>query len=132
MAELFCSSEFYGKCASWSAPFLFACKNLFFSQRDTLYDCIIMTLCLTKHCKFTADRRQSKMLLTIDECVSKINRNSVFYCHLSPIRRQMAIKNSVSNDISSTFVNSINILDCGLSGLKLDIKLCIYIFKASL
>ena len=46
----------------------------------------------------TPDRRQSKMLLTIVEHGSKITRNSVFDCHLSPIRRQMAIKNSVSNN----------------------------------
>ena len=41
--------------------------------------------------------RQSKMLLTIEECGSKMARNSVFDCHLSPVWRQMAIKNSVSN-----------------------------------
>ena len=41
---------------------------------------------------------QSKMLLTIDERGSKITRNSVFDWHLSPVGRQMAIKNSVSND----------------------------------
>ena len=43
-------------------------------------------------------RRQSKTRLTIDERGSKIARNSVFDCHLSPVRRQMAIENSVSND----------------------------------
>ena len=37
-------------------------------------------------------------LLTIDEHGSKIARNSVFNCHLSPVRRQMAIENSVSID----------------------------------
>ena len=57
------------------------------------------------------------MLLTIDERGSKIARNSVFDCHLSPVRRQMAIKNSVSNDLLSTFVDSINVLDCQLSGV---------------
>ena len=30
----------------------------------------------------TRDRQQSKMLITIDECGSKIARNSVFDCHL--------------------------------------------------
>ena len=30
----------------------------------------------------TQDRRQSKMLLTIDKCESKIARNCVFDCHL--------------------------------------------------
>ena len=42
--------------------------------------------------------RQSKTLLTIDERGSKIARNSVFDCYLSPGGRQMAIKNSVSGD----------------------------------
>ena len=32
----------------------------------------------------TPDRRQSKTLLIIDERGSKIARNSVFNCHLSP------------------------------------------------
>ena len=38
------------------------------------------------------------MLLTIDESGSKLARNSVSDCHLSPVGRQMAIKNSVSTD----------------------------------
>ena len=49
---------------------------------------------------FTLDRRQSKAasLSTIDERGSKIYRNSVFNCHLSPLGRQMAIENTVSID----------------------------------
>ena len=43
----------------------------------------------------TPGRRQSKML-SIDECGSKIDRNRVFDCHLSPHWRQMAIENSDS------------------------------------
>ena len=39
-----------------------------------------------------------EMLLTIDERGSKIARNSVFDCHLSPVGRQKAIENSVSKD----------------------------------
>ena len=35
--------------------------------------------------KITPDRRQSKTLLTIDERGSKIDRNSVFDCHLSSV-----------------------------------------------
>ena len=46
---------------------------------------------------FTApDRRQSKTLDIIDERGSKIDRNSVFDCHLSPVGRQMAIETPVS------------------------------------
>ena len=48
--------------------------------------------------ELTPDRPQSKKKFTIDECRSKIDRNSVFDCHLSPVRRQKAIKNSVSID----------------------------------
>ena len=61
-------------------------------------------------------RRQSKTLLTIDECGSKLARNSVFNCHLSPVRQQMAIENSVSvvNDFLSTFADSIYVFDCRL------------------
>ena len=65
----------------------------------------------------TPGRRQSKMLLTMDERGSKIDRNSVFDCHLSPVGRQMAIKNSVSNNLLSAFVGSINIFHCRLPGV---------------
>ena len=65
----------------------------------------------------TPGRRQSKMLLTMDEHVSKIDRNSVFDCHLSPFGRQMAIKNSVFNNLLSAFVGSINVFDCRLPGV---------------
>ena len=51
----------------------------------------------SKYSPSTLDRRQSKMLLTVDERRSKIARNSVFDCHLSPKWRQMAIENIVSN-----------------------------------
>ena len=44
----------------------------------------------------TSGSRQTKTLPTIDECRSKNDRNSVFNCHLSPVGRQMAIKNTVS------------------------------------
>ena len=38
-------------------------------------------------------------VLKIDERGSKIARNSVFDCHLSPVGRQMAFENFVSNDL---------------------------------
>ena len=63
----------------------------------------------------TPDRGQSKTLLTIDEHRSKIARISVFDCHLSPVGRQMAIKNSVSNDFGSMFIDSSNVFVCRLS-----------------
>ena len=65
----------------------------------------------------TPDRRQSKTRLTIDDRGSKIARNGVFDCHLSPVGRQMTIENSVSNDFASTFVDSINVFDCSLSSV---------------
>ena len=67
----------------------------------------------------TPDWWQSKMLLTINESGSKIARNSVFDCHLSPVRRQMTIENSVSNDfdLRSMIVIIINFFDCRLSGV---------------
>ena len=67
----------------------------------------------------TPGRRQSKMLSTIDGCGSRIDRNSVFVCHLSPAWRQMAIKNTVSIDFWSTFLDSIGIFDCRLPGVNL-------------
>ena len=47
---------------------------------------------------FTPGRQQSKLLLAITERGPKIAINSVFDCHLSPVGRQMAITNSISND----------------------------------
>ena len=69
--------------------------------------------------RLTLDMRQSKTLLTIDERASKIARNSAYDCHLSPVGRKMAIENSISNDVWSTFVDSINVFDCRLSGVRL-------------
>ena len=63
----------------------------------------------------TADRRQSKTLLTIDERGSKITRNSFFDCHLSQVGWQMAI--NFLNYFWSTFTDSINVFDCRLSSV---------------
>ena len=62
----------------------------------------------------TLVRWQSKTFLTIDKRGTKIVRNRVFDCHVSPIGWQMAIKNSVSNDFWSTFVDSIDFFACHL------------------
>ena len=60
---------------------------------------------------------------------SKIAVNSVFYCHLSPVGRQMAIENTVSSDCLSMFVDSTNVFDCRLPGVTtytIAIKLSIF------
>ena len=62
--------------------------------------------------------RRSKMLLKINECGSKITRNSAFYCHLSPVRRKLTIKNSVFNYFLSTFADSIEVFDCQISAVR--------------
>ena len=63
--------------------------------------------------------RQSKTLLTIDKHGSKVATTSVFDCQWSPVRRLMAIKNSVSNYFWSMFVDNIDVLDCHQSGVNL-------------
>ena len=65
----------------------------------------------------TPDRRQSRAVWAIDERGSKIARNSVFDWHLPPGGQQTAIKKSDSNDLWSTFVDSIYVFDCRLSGV---------------
>ena len=67
----------------------------------------------------TLDRRQSKTLLTIDVRGSKMARNSVLDCHLSPVGRRKAIESSVSIWGFSTFVDStcINVFHCRLSSV---------------
>ena len=65
---------------------------------------------------FTPHRRQSKTLLPMDERGSEIATTSVFECHLSPVGRLMDIENFVSNFFLSTFVDSIDVFDCRLSG----------------
>ena len=62
------------------------------------------------------------MLIIIDECVSKIARNSDCDRHLSPVGRQMAIENSVSNDFLSKFIDSIDVFDCHLPSVLLTIR----------
>ena len=60
-----------------------------------------------------------RTLLTIHDCGSKIARNSVYDCNLLPAGgQQMAIKNSVSNDFLSTFVESINVFKYLLSSAR--------------
>ena len=56
-----------------------------------------------------------KTLLTIDERGSKVARNSVFDCHLSPVGRQKTMENSVASNLFSVFVDSINDFDYRLS-----------------
>ena len=46
----------------------------------------------------------------INDHGSKIDRNSVFDCHLLPMGRQMAIENTVSIDFGSRFLDSIQAL----------------------
>ena len=58
----------------------------------------------------TTGRPQSKTLLTIDERGSKIDINSF------SIADKWQLK-TVSNDVWYTFVDSINIFDCGLPGV---------------
>ena len=67
----------------------------------------------------TPSRRQSKMLLTINEYGTKMARNSVFDCYLSSVSQQMAIENSLSIDFLSTFVDNIDIFDCHLPGVMI-------------
>ena len=67
----------------------------------------------------TPGRRRLKTLSTIDtERGSKIDRNSVFDCHLSPVGRQMAIENTVSINYCSTFLDSIGVFDCRPPGVS--------------
>ena len=62
-----------------------------------------------------SERRQSNTLWTINEPGSQIARNSVIDGQLSPVGRQTAIENSVSNDLRSMFLNSTNLFDWRLS-----------------
>ena len=68
----------------------------------------------------TPGRWQSKTLSTINERGSKIDRNSVFDCFLSPLWRQMEIKNCVSIGFFflSKFLDTIGALDCRLPGMN--------------
>ena len=54
---------------------------------------------------------------TIEECRSKINRNSVLDCHLSHHWRQMAIEITVLTIFDPRSSNFDNVFDCRLSGV---------------
>ena len=71
-----------------------------------------------RNIRATLDRWQSKKVNTIDERRSKIVRDRVFDCHLSPEWRQTAIVNIVSSDIypCSSIVKSDS--NCRLSGVQ--------------
>ena len=119
-------------CAGWSEPLLVAhttwlleiscggsnISEMSHSQKFSLIISLVTyegsdpstAYCLQRD-SATPGRLQSKMLLTIDERWPKFTRNSVFEW------RQMAIKNSVTNDFWSTFVDSIKVFDCSLPGV---------------
>ena len=73
-------------------------------------------------CNITPDRLRSKAS-TIEERGSKIARNSVFDCHLSPVGRQMAILNSVSNDFFYLRSSVELIFNCFLSGVNMQTQI---------
>ena len=62
-----------------------------------------------------------KRFLQSTNADKKIDINSVFDCHLSPVGRQMAIENTVYNNFLSTFPDSIGVLDCRLPHVCLSI-----------
>ena len=66
---------------------------------------------------YTPDRRQSKTLSAVDKRGSKIDRNSVFDCHLSPAGRQMAIQNTVCIDFLIDVPQYFWLFDCRLPGV---------------
>ena len=82
----------------FSKGFVISSKQCLVYQRNGLVHEIVALIVST------LDRRKSKSLLTIDEHGSKIARNSVCDCHLSPFGRQIARmatngnQNIVSND----------------------------------
>ena len=64
-------------------------------------------------------------MLNIDKCRSKIVRNRVFDCHLSPDWRQMAIKNTVSSDFFISIcrlLRAFSIAVYPVSDLRVEIK----------
>ena len=74
----------------------------------------------------TPGRLQLKKLLTINEHGSKIDRNSVFDCHLLPVWQQIAIENSVSNNFLFIFLDSVWVFDCRLLGVIILSENCEY------
>ena len=109
-----CQTVMIRKGRAWAGSKLFARVVRIVNHAVYLEDPVTLPLeeiCHSLGFVITPDRGQSKMLLTINEQGSKIVRNRVFDCHLSPFRRQMSTENSVSNDFLSTFVDSINVFD---------------------
>ena len=56
---------------------------------------------------------------TIDERGSKIVKNRVFDCHLSPDWRQMTIENTISSDFDPCLSIVKSVFDCRLPGVIL-------------
>ena len=70
----------------------------------------------------TPDRRQSKKSILLTH--TKIARNRVFDCHLSPDWRQMAIENTVSSHFDPRLSIVKSIFDCRLSGVVMLFSAC--------
>ena len=77
------------------------CRCSVIAQATWSYNTELTTIKISwRYFKFlmsTPGRRQSKTLSTIDERGSKIDRNSVFDCFLSPVWRQKAIENNTGD-----------------------------------
>ena len=66
----------------------------------------------------TPSKRQLKTLSTIDGRGSKIDRNSVFDCHLSPLATN-GNQNYCFYWFLSTFLGNIGVFDCRLPGVMI-------------
>ena len=89
--------------ASWSESTLFSPKKMVLSFEKIFAMWTFITI---------------ENVNTINKHRSKIVRNRVFDCHLSPVWRQMAIENTVTSDFFFYLHSSIvkNLFDCRLSG----------------
>ena len=88
-----------GLCSFFMCFCMFRCHVLTRKQivLSLFYNVVSVFSKSVASCLSTLDRLQSTMLLIIDECGSKIARNWVFDCRLLTFRRQMTIKNTLSN-----------------------------------
>ena len=71
----------------------------------------------------TQGRRQSKTLLTIDKRESKIDRNRVFGCHLSPTGDKWQLKTLFLEIFDPLSSIAKSVLDCRIPGVIMPIDI---------
>ena len=106
-------------CAGWSEPLIVAHTTLSDISRCSSNVKICLKDKFSYSHRIDSNRKRYKQSTNLDQ-------TSIVDCHLLLLWRQMPIKNTVSNNLS-TFLDSIGVFDCRLPGVIVETNFHSYI-----